>query len=153
MTWIETDFIGPVNTKNAVGIQIQVNGNEYLIFLEKMSLHSQNSLHLIFRGYKDKSAALMRRLKKLPNWVDNVDGVGMSNIENAIGIQRSSQGIQLEFEANSNRAPLRTILQGDESQSASFIRKLKLSDSWVPTIEGNFYQHRQRNRRANLYTR
>ena len=141
MTWLDTDFIGCVNTKNAVGIQIQVKGNEYQVFLEKMSMHSPNNLHLIFRGHKDKFGALMRRLKsRLPNtWVDNVDGVGMSNIENAIAIQINSQGVvDLEFETNTNRAPLRTIFHGDASKSASFIRKLKLPESWVPTIEGNF---------------
>ena len=138
MTWIDTDF-GKFNTKHAVGIQIQVNGNEYQVFLEKMSMHSQNNLHLIFRGHKDKFGALMRRLKKqLPKkWVETVDG-GLANIENAIGIRILPQGVQLEFETNANRAPLRPIFQGDESKSASFMKRMrsKLPGSWIATIDG-----------------
>ena len=137
MPWIETDFIGCVNTQNAVGIHYSVKGNEYEVFLEKMSLHSQNSLHLIFRGYKDKFASFMRRLKaRLPeSWVDTVDG-NLANLENALCIQISPQGVLLEFEANANRAPLRTIFHGDESKSASFIKKLKLPESFLETIDG-----------------
>ena len=140
MTWIDTDFIGNINTKNAVGILFSVNGNEYQVRLEKISVHSpNNSLHLIFRGYKDKFGVFMRRLKaRLPeSWVNTVDG-NLANLENAIGIRINSQGVDLEFETNTNRAPLRPIFQGDESKSASFLKRLrsKLGGTWIETIDG-----------------
>ena len=137
MTWIDTDFIGSINTKNAEGIQIQVKGNEYEVLLEKMSLHSPNSLHLIFRGYKDKFGVFMRRLKaKLPeSWIETIDDGMLVNINNAIGVRTSTQGVQLEFETNAYRAPLRTIFQGDEKRCAAFLRRLKLPESWIETID------------------
>ena len=139
MTWIETEF-GSSNTTTAVGIQFSEKGNEYSVELEKMSVHSPNqSLHLIFRGYKDKFGKFMRRLKRsLPDyWIETIDR-NLVNLENAIGIQISRQGVQLEFEVNSSRARLRHIFQGDESKAASFMKRLrsKLPDTWLSTIDG-----------------